>query len=153
MIDQDPSTVTMANVIPDPHYHDVFYILFEDEEAGEAVKTSCHGLEVTDYIAEIVTNWANTVQLPVKPVNPKDKPYLSGSLSPEDYWYHVLETIYIPAFARLLMTPLEGFDSNGLRDGDDADDLLLLVVHQESSFDPTSVAVIISKKTSTLHYL
>ena len=149
-IDQDPSTVTMANVIPDPAFHDVFYILFEDEDAGEAVKSSCYGLEVVDYIAEVVTNWANAVQLPVQPVNPDDdKPYLGGTLSPEEYWYHVLETIYVQAFTKLLMTPLEGLDNNGLQDGHDADDILLLAAHLESKFDPKSASLFISKKTSS----
>ena len=129
-IDTNPSTVTLANLIQDPTHHNVYYILYKDEDAGEVSKASCLGLEVIDYIGEVVSARAKTV----KPSR----------------LYHLLEEYYIPGFVRLLRTPLEGYDRNGERDGDRAGDALLMMVQQEANFDPKSVGVFNSKRTSRL---
>ena len=132
--DRDFGKITVADLKDDPAHHDVFYLLFEDEEAADSWKITTLGFPVIDYIRHVVTNFAATVQSPRKDV------------STEDYFLHQLEFNHVPAFHRLLRTPKKGFDSNGIAEGDYLD-LLLLSVEQEHNFDPESSGVYFSRRT------
>ena len=141
--DRDFGKITVADLVHDPAHYDVFYLLFEDEEAADIWKITTLGFPVIDYIRHVVTNFATTVQSP------------RIDVSTEDYFLHQLEFCHVPAFHRLLRTPKTGFDYNGFdyNAGGDYLDLLLLIVEQEQNFDPESSGVYFSRRTLKLRTL
>ena len=151
---QDLSEVTVHDLTDDPTHHDVFYLVFKDEEVSDSWKYSSCCLHVLEYIALVVTNLAETHQSasPSKSRgNKRPRVEEGGDFNKDfvdyfDHFFHILDRIYVPTFLTLLRSPLEGFSWNGTREGEFCDPLLL-VVEKDENLDPTSSAVYVSRRT------
>lgn len=155
--DQDLSKITYSNLIQDPRDQTVYYVLYKGEWSAHNSTVITGTDTVINYISRCASDFARAAEPPrgtefvpgyMKNCDPRQKKEIFAAKPMEKYFRERFMFFEIPGYLKLLSTPREGFDQNGMvADGSGEEDVRMLPVRQQHNLDPDSVEVFVSYPT------